>query len=141
MAYISVPSIWRIIPQKYRLVGAKCKKCGALNFPPRKICIKCGKPAEFEEVKLSGRGKVYSYTIIERGSTVFEHAEEARVGGAFPVALVELEEGVRVLGQLTDCDPSEVKLGMEVEMVFRRIYEQDIIRYGYKFRPVRFPLG
>ena len=140
MAYISVPSIWRTIPQKYRLIGLRCKECGAINFPPRKICIKCKKPSEFEEIKLSGKGKVYSYTVTGRGATVFEHTEEGIVGGDFPIAIVELEEGVRVLGQITDCSPSEIKIGTEVEAVFRRMYDQTkIVRYGYKFRPVRFP--
>lgn len=138
MAYISVPSIWRSIPQLYRLIGARCRSCGVINFPPRRICIGCNKPSEIEEVRLSGRGKIYTYTVIGRGATVFEHTEEALVGGPFPVAIVELEEGVKVMGQITDCDPSEVKIGLEVEAVFRRIYEQDdVVRYGYKFRPVR----
>lgn len=139
MAYISVPSIWRAIPQKYRLVGIRCKNCGIINFPPRKICKKCRKPTDFEEVKLRGRGKVYAYTVIGHGATVFEHTEEGIIGGAFPIAIIELEEGVRVLGQITDCDPSEIKIGTKVEAVLRRMYDQNkIIRYGYKFRPVRF---
>jgi len=132
--------MWRTIPQRYRLVAARCKECGTINFPPRRICIGCNKPTEFEEVKLSGRGKIYSYTVIARGATVYEQADEALVGGSFAVALVELEEGVRVIAQLTDCDPYKVEVGMEVEAVLRRVYEQDgIIRYGLKFRPVRFP--
>jgi uncharacterized OB-fold protein len=139
MAYISIPYLWRTIPQKYRLVASKCKICGTINFPPRKICIGCNKPAEFDEVKLSGRGKVYAYAIIARGATVYEQADEALIGGAFPVVLIELEEGLKIISQLTDCDPSEVEIGMEVEAVIRRVYEQDgIIRYGFKFRPVRF---
>lgn len=138
MAYISVPEIQRTLPQRYRLVGLKCKKCGYLHFPARKICKSCGAVEEFEEVKLSGRGRVYSYTVIEQGATVYEHTEEAAVGGAFPVAIVELEEGVRVMGQITECDPYSVRVGMEVEAVLRRIYEQDIVRYSFKFRPIRF---
>lgn len=142
MAYISVPSIWRELPEKYRLAVFKCKSCGALNFPRRRICVGCRKPSEFEEQKASGRGKVYSYTVVAAGATASEHAEEGRVGGPFPVAIVELEEGIRVMGQVTDCDPSAVKIGMNVESVFRKIYEQDgIIRYGYKFRPVEMTSG
>ena len=138
MAYISVPEIQRTLSQRYRLVGLRCKKCGYLHFPARKICKNCGAVEEFEEVELSGRGKVYSYTVIERGATVYEHTEEAAVGGAFPVALVELEEGIRVMGQITECDPYSVRIGMEVEAVLRRMYEQDVVRYGFKFRPIRF---
>lgn len=139
MAYISVPSILRAIPEKYRLIGFKCKKCGRVNFPRRRICINCGEPSEFEQVKLSGRGKVYTFTVIGRGATVAEHAEEATTAGVIPIAIIELEEGIKVMGQITDCDPSEIRIGMEVEAVFRKIYFQDIIRYGYKFRPLSKP--
>jgi uncharacterized OB-fold protein len=55
------------------------------------------------------------------------------------VALVELEEGVRVTAQLTDVEPDEVEIGMPVEVVTRRIQEKGphgYLVYGYKFRPV-----
>ena len=54
------------------------------------------------------------------------------------VGIVELEEGVKVIAQLTDIFPEEVYEGMPVEMVFRKIREagaDGIIEYGFKFRP------
>jgi uncharacterized OB-fold protein len=54
------------------------------------------------------------------------------------MALVELQEGVRVTAQLTDVDPDQASIGMEVEMVVRRLRadeERGLIVYGYKFRP------
>jgi len=54
------------------------------------------------------------------------------------VGLVELEDGVKILTQLTDVFPEEVYVGMPVEMVFRKVREagaEGIIEYGYKFRP------
>jgi len=57
----------------------------------------------------------------------------------FIVALIELEDGTRVLSQLTDVEPDEVSTGMAVEAVFRRYKEQGkegIIEYGIKFRPL-----
>lgn len=89
------------------------------------------------EHRLSGRGEVYTYTIIGRGGAPAEFAEQQNMTGAYAVAIVALEEGPRVVAQLTDCELGDVRIGMKVECVIRRIYEQeDIIRYGYKFRPL-----
>jgi hypothetical protein len=56
----------------------------------------------------------------------------------YVLAIVELEEGPRVTGQITDCNPGNVKIGDEVEIAFRHMGEEGkdgIIYYGYKFRP------
>jgi len=135
MAYVSIPTYSTTIPQRYALIGAKCESCGNVTFPPSEKCG-CGS-TEFERVRLSGRGKVYTYTIISRGSAPPEFSEQQRLVGDFAVAIVELEEGPKIIAQMTDCDPTEVKIGMDVEAVFRRIYEDEgIIRYGFKFKPI-----
>ncbi len=54
------------------------------------------------------------------------------------MAIVEMEEGVRVTAQIVDCKPEDVKIGMKVEAIFRRMGAEGksgLIRYGYKFRP------
>jgi len=59
--------------------------------------------------------------------------------GPYVVAMVQLEEGIRVTAQLTDVEPDEVVVGMPVEMVVRRIREygaHGYLVYGYKFRPL-----
>lgn len=66
-AHISIPMYQRSVSQRYRLVGHKCKHCGRVNFPPKAVCKYCLKGSEFEEVVLSGRGTVYSYTVIAGG--------------------------------------------------------------------------
>ena len=138
MAYVSIPTYWKSIPQRYCLIALKCKTCGALNFPARDICVGCGNKSEYESVPLKGRGRIYSYTIIYAGGAPPEFEEQERLSGAFGVAVIELEEGLKIVAQMTDCKPSELAIGMTVEPVFRRIYEDDnIIRYGIKFRPVR----
>ncbi len=138
MAYIPAPMYWGRIPEKYRLVGYRCKKCGAVNFPYRSACRQCGSKADYEEVKLSWRGKVYSYSIIASGGSPPEFANFERAVGPYPIAIVELDEGLRIMAQLTECDPGEVKIGMEVEATLRKVYEDEgIIRYGIKFKPVR----
>lgn len=137
MAHVSIPLYSSTIPQRYSLIGAKCKNCGKISFPPTKVC-ECGLKAELEEVKLSGKGKIYAYTIISVGPPEF--SEQQRLTGRYGVAIVKLEEGPRVVAQMTSCNPDTLKIGADVEAVFRRIYEEDkVIRYGLKFKPTKTP--
>lgn len=128
----SVPRAWRERLKRYRLVGGKCPACGSLVYPHRLVCPYCGHEG-LEEVELSRRGKVISYTVIRHPPSEFKGLEP------YVIAVVELEGGARVLAQLTDVEPGEVEVGMEVEAVLRRYREQGpdgVIEYGLKFRPV-----
>ncbi len=138
MAHVSVPMYWRTIPQRYKLVGLKCKKCGSVNFPPKGVCKYCNASSDFEEVKLSGRGKVHTFVLISAGGAPPEFADQEKAGGQYPVAIVQLEEGPKVIGQIADADPKEVKMDMPVTTELRKIYtEEGVIRYGFKFVPER----
>jgi uncharacterized protein len=82
---------------------------------------------------LSGRGEIYSYTIMYNVPQGFEEQKP------YVVALVKLAEGPLVTAQLTDVDHQAVKIGMPVEMVTRKLREDGAegqIIYGYKFRPI-----
>jgi uncharacterized OB-fold protein len=75
---------------------------------------------------------VYSF------STVYSVPEGYEENAPYTVALVKLEEGPLVTAQLTDVEPSDVTVGMPVEMVTRKIRQEGqrgVIVYGYKFRP------
>ncbi|MHA1268906.1 MAG: Zn-ribbon domain-containing OB-fold protein [Candidatus Helarchaeota archaeon] len=138
MAHVSIPKYWKALPQKYRLVAGKCSNCGELNFPPTKLCKKCSKTNTQKEIELKGTGTVYSYTIIGRGGAPPEFATMQKKCGPYAIAIVKLDEGLKINVQLTDCDPfNDIKIGIRVSSVFRKIYEQeDVIRYGLKFRPI-----
>ncbi|RLE81981.1 MAG: transcriptional regulator [Thermoprotei archaeon] len=128
---LSVPRVWREIRYRYRLIGCKCTDCGAVYFPPRPLCIKCGS-RKMKELKLSEDGVLINYTIIHYASREFKYQTP------FIVGVVKLREGVKVLAQIVDVDLSEIKEGIEVEAVFRKLREQGeqgIIEYGLKFRP------
>jgi len=128
---MELPRHWRIRRQRYSLVGEVCEKCGARLFPPRDVCPECSQPAA-TPYTFSGRGIVYSY------ATVYQAPEEFEEYAPYNVALVKLEEGPLVAAQLTDVDKEELKIGMPVEMVTRKIKEEGedgLIVYGYKFRP------
>ncbi len=133
-AYVSPPMYQRTIAQRYRLLGQRCKKCGSINFPPQGVCKYCLDSFEFDDVVLSGKGTVYSYTRISAGGAPPEFAEQAQMKGGYFVAIIKLDEGLKIMAQLVDCDT--VEIGMPVRATTRRIYiDEGIIRYGYKFRP------
>jgi hypothetical protein len=122
---------WREIPQRYRLEAAKCKNCGAILFPPRLICPEC-KKRDFVKTRLADRGKVFTFTIIRVPPRQF--VDQA----PYAVGIVELDDGVKLTGQIVDCDFEDLKIGKRVKIEFRKIYsegESGIICYGYKFVP------
>jgi len=135
-AYISLPSWRRSLDQRYRLVVGECPDCGALSFPPEGACHNCGSEADFDEFEPVGTGEIVAHTVVE-GALPPEFSEFEKKVGSVGVVLVELDEGVRVPGMLTDCDPYTTERGDRVEKVARRLYEQEgVVRYGYKFRPI-----
>lgn len=137
MAYVSIPTYSRSIPQRYALIGAKCKSCGTLTLLRIVSCTKCGS-TQFEPTKLSGKGRIYCYTTISRGGSPPEFTTQQTLVGSYQVAVVELDEGPKIVAQMADCKPDELKIGLPVQSTFRRVYEDDgVIRYGIKFRPAR----
>jgi len=122
---------WREIPQRYRLEAKKCKKCGIVLFPPRLICPGC-KGREFEDTKLAEKGKILTYTIIRVPPHQF--VDQA----PYAVGIAELDDGVKLTGQIVDCDFEDLKIGQRVKIEFRKIYDEGeagILCYGYKFVP------
>ncbi len=123
---------WRLQQQRYRLVGEICEHCNGKIFPPRDVCPECEAPAK-TPLLFSGRGEVYSFSTVYNPPRGFEEFSP------YSVALVRLEEGPMVIAQLADVDPGELSIGMQVEMVTRKVQsggEEGAIVYGYKFRPV-----
>lgn len=132
-SYVSLPIFAASIRERYRMEEPRCVSCGALNVPARFLCLECGR-GDFQWERLSGRGRLYTYTVIARGGAPTEFDEQQTMTGSIVVAVVELEEGARVVAQLTDCVPEELSVGAPLKAVFRRLYDQEgIVRYGYKF--------
>lgn len=129
---MGIPNMWRTKGQRYQLAGEICPSCSEYIFPPRDVCPHCTKPAGPAHT-LSGRGEVYSYTTMHNVPTGYQ------AQSPYTVALVKLNEGPMVTAQLTDVANDDVSIGMEVEMVTRKLREEGDegqIVYGYKFRPV-----
>ncbi len=91
-----------------RLLYQQCRSCGHRQFYPRALCTACGADPEWAEA--SGRGTVHTFTVVRQyGGRPF------RDELPYVVAIVELEEGVRMMGNVTGCDPESVEIGMQLE--------------------------
>ncbi|MEM2740280.1 MAG: Zn-ribbon domain-containing OB-fold protein [Candidatus Bathyarchaeia archaeon] len=133
MSILGVPFHWRRRKERYRLIGSRCEICGKTFFPKREICPNCRRRGRIVDVELPGRGRVYSYTVIRVPSEGFEYYTP------YVIAIIELENGTRIMSQSVDCNSEDVYIGMLVEVCFRRIFSQGdkgIISYGFKFRPL-----
>jgi uncharacterized protein len=93
------------------LLIQRCAQCGVLRHPPRPACASCGS-FEWDTVTSGGRGTVYSFVVVH-------HPQVGGFDYPLPIAVVELEEGTRLVGDLIGVDPAEVRIGMPVtvEMV------------------------
>ena len=121
------PRYHREKAQRYRLEAGKCTGCGEIHFPPRIICRKCF-GEEFETVTLPRRGKV-----LWIPPAAFEEQKP------YVVAIVELENGVKMTCMICEAPPDAVTIGTEVEVVFRKIQSApvwEVLQYGYKARVV-----
>lgn len=97
-----------------QLLLRKCAGCGELQHPPTPMCGNCHS-LEWETQKAAGRGTVYSWIVSKHPSlpTGSIEAAEPRI-----VALVELDEGVRLVSNLIGVDSADVQNGMTVEVTF-----------------------
>lgn len=109
------------------LLGARCPSCGRIIFPRRETCLDCP-GQEMEPVRLGQKGKLYTYTVVHMPSQHFPPP--------YAVGWVELPEGVRVFSQIRGWQEHPLKTGMDMELHFERLWEDEegeII--GYVFRP------
>ena len=113
--------------KRHELMLPKCKACGQLHYFPRPFCPHCFS-WDLEWVRCSGKGKLYSFLINHRPAPGFE--EET----PYVIAVVELDEGPRMLSNLIDIEPTPeaVQVDMPVEILFQDVNEETTM---FKFRP------
>ena len=109
------------------LLVQQCDACQAYQFYPRGICAACWS-GEVRWVRSSGRGTVWTFTVTRQNRTP-GFSEEV----PYILALVELEEGVKMFTNVVECDPGDVAIGMPVEVTFVRVTEQVSVPF---FKPV-----
>ena len=96
--------------REHRLLIQRCTGCGALRHPPRPMCPQCHALA-WDTVEASGRGTVFSFVMPQ-------HPQFPFMEYPYIVALVELEEGTRLVTNIVGTVPEEVDIGMPVQLIF-----------------------
>ena len=112
-----------------KLVLQRCVDCGQFQFYPRALCAACG--GETEWVDASGRGTLYTFTIIR------QNRSEAFVRlSPYAVGIVELDEGVRMMSNIVGCELDQIEVGMALEVLLLKAADD----VGLPFwRPVDTP--
>lgn len=95
-----------------KLLIQRCKGCQTLRHPPRPMCPRCN-ALTWDTIEASGKGEVYSFVLPR-------HPRWPWFDETYVVALVQLEEGVRIVSNLNDVDAAEVTIGMPVEAYVER---------------------
>ncbi len=98
---------WWDCIEKGELAIQKCSSCQALRHPPRPMCGEC-QSSDWEFIFSSGAGTIHSFVVIR-------HPEVPGYSYPLVVAVVDMEEGTRFVGNVVDIEPSEVQIGMAVQ--------------------------
>ncbi|MDY6820129.1 MAG: hypothetical protein SVN78_00725 [Deferribacterota bacterium] len=134
-ARASVVKYWRDRKGALPLYGMRCKKCNTLQYPIKRCCIICSEKDNFEEVKLSRNGKVFSYThdyLLGYGIIASNGLNPAtRV-------IVDLDDGCRLFMEMSDHELDEVDVGMDINLTFRLFHQKSGFPFYYwRVRPAR----
>jgi uncharacterized protein len=112
--------------KKHEVLLPRCRECAKFFFYPRSTCPYCLSD-QIDWVAASGKGTIYSFTVSYRpGHPAFISDVP------YNIAVVELEEGVRMMTNILRCKNEELKIGMSVEAVFEDINQQVTL---IKFKP------
>jgi hydroxymethylglutaryl-CoA synthase len=128
---MALAEVWRHRNFYFRFYGVKCGKCGHIIVPAPNTCIYCQADEKFfEEIPLADkRGALVTFSMDIRSRAI----DPPNV-----LAAVNFHGGGRFFSQMTDRDPDNLKVGMEMELTFRRIHDAlHIHNYFWKCRPVR----
>jgi uncharacterized OB-fold protein len=117
---------WWEAAQRHELYIQKCRDCGDLRFHPRALCTNC-MSSNAEWIKCKGSGRIYTFTVTNQNG-----ASGFRDSLPYVLAWVQLDEGVKLMTNIIDCPPDQVKIDMPVEAVFDDVTPEVTL---VKFRP------
>ena len=116
---------WWEALRRHELVIQRCAACGAWRHPPAPVCPACH-ATTWRWERVSGRGRIFSYTVIH-------HAVHPALAEHVPynVALIELPDAgrVRLVSNVLDVLPEDLRIGLEVEVVFEDVEEITLPRF------------
>ena len=119
---------WWEALQRHELYIQKCRDCGYTRYYPRALCTNC-QSSKTEWVRCSGRGTIYTFTVTNQNQ-----APGFRESLPYVMAYVDLDEGLKMLTNIVDCPPDQVRIGMPVEVVYEDVTPEVTLA---KFRPAR----
>jgi len=128
---IQTARIWREQGRRYRNEACQCKSCGHIHYPPRVVCESCG-GRRMEQMLMASTGKVVSFTVTRTAPA--DLVAEA----PYVVAVLEMDDGGRLMAQVADIDPLQVRTGMRVRLEFRKVRSRrsdGVIAYAQKAVP------
>ncbi len=130
----SVSALWRESDRNIRFYGATCNQCGFVQYPPQRVCVNCQARDDSTPLRLSDKpGNVFTYSMDYLAGTT---------DTPLVIAVVDFEVGGRVLCMMTDRDLDEIKVGMPVDMSFRKLrVVNGIHNYYWKAVPRRVATG
>jgi len=99
----------------------RCRSCATYVFIPQPCCTHCQSTA-LAWVETSGRGVVYSYTVVHR-------APRPQFSAPYIVAIVAMEEGWHMLSNVVDCAPQDMAIGLAVTVRFKRMNDEITLPY------------
>jgi uncharacterized OB-fold protein len=109
--------------KEHRLFLPRCNACGQFWFPPSQRCAHC-LSADFVWREVSGQGRIYSFVVFHR---VYHPAYESDV--PYAVAIIELDEGPRMLANIVGTKPDDIRCDQRVRVVFEERGEQAIPQF------------
>ncbi|MEI9992005.1 MAG: Zn-ribbon domain-containing OB-fold protein [Rhizomicrobium sp.] len=102
--------------RRHKLLIQQCGNCGRNRFPPTTFCSHCRSDA-VRWLEASGRGKVFSWIVVRHPVPKDVYASDV----PYVVAIIELDEGVRIVSNIVECDPSDVRAETPVRVIFRDV--------------------
>lgn len=124
------PGEFEILPDgSGRLLGSRCRNCGAHFFPIREACSGC-LGTDLETVRFSTTATLYTFSVVRQSLPTFPVP--------YVLGYVDLPEGVRIMTQISGIDPEEVEIGMDLELAVEPFGTGDDgeTLWGYRFHPV-----
>ena len=116
---------------KFGFFASRCEVCGTRHLPPARVCVKCHAVDQMSHERLADvKATIATFTVDRLAFSL-----------APPVvaAVIDFDGGGRLRCELTDVDPSAVKIGDRVEMTFRRLFTagNGVHNYFWKARPIK----
>ena len=108
---------WRAA-REHRLLLKRCTACDRAHFYPRELCPHCHSDA-VEWIDARGTGSVYSYTIARRPA-----GPAFKPDAPYVVAIVELDEGARMMTNIVGCPPESVRIGQRVVVAYEDVTDE-----------------